>query len=61
MSLAWVKDSCFKGTTACVQTPPPLPSGKIGGGAPSPIFPEGKGGGEGCTQAKGTEKPVGKL
>ena len=21
MSLAWVKDSCFKGTVACVQTP----------------------------------------
>lgn len=59
MSLAWMKDSCFKGTVAYVQSP--LPSGKIGEEAPSPIFPEGKGGGEGYTQAKGTEKPIRKL
>ena len=30
---------------ACEQTP--LPSGKIGQGAPSPIFPERRGGGGG--------------
>ena len=34
---------------ACVQTP--LPSGKIWEGTPSPIFPEGRGGGV-CTQAR---------
>lgn len=36
MSLAWVKDSCVKGTVACEQTP--LLSGKIREGTPSPIF-----------------------
>ena len=33
-------------TTACVQTTPP-PLGRIGEGAPSLIFPEGRGGGGG--------------
>ena len=36
---------------ACVQTRPPLPSVKIGEGAPSPIFTEWSGGLV-CTQAK---------
>ena len=39
-------------TTACVQTTPP-PLGEIGEGAPSLIFPEGRGGGV-CTQAMRT-------